>query len=311
MDIREELKKRILILDGGMGTCIQQTGLEYDGNNDALPLTRPDIISGIHKAYIDAGADIITTCTFGANAISQEGYGMQEQVREMNLAAAKVAREAADNAGRKVWVMGSMGPTPKSLIITTMMQDPAETFNINVLTDAYYEQAKALAEGGVDGFLIETVTDECNAYAALDAVRKVQAENGTDLPVMLSASIMNSSGCLMTGLSVVDFYESLAKKGPDPFRLMSFGLNCSFGAKELYPVIRDIASAADCAVSIYPNAGLPTAHGYDEGPCDTADALEKMAADGLVNIAGGCCGTTPDHIREIALRLKKNAPRKF
>ena len=311
MDIREELKKRILILDGGMGTCIQQTGLEYDGNNDALTLTRPDIISGIHKAYIDAGADIISTCTFGANAVSQEGYGMQEQVREMNLAAVKVAREAADNAGRKVWVMGSMGPTPKSLIITAMMQDPAETFNIDVLTDAYYEQAKALAEGGVDGFLIETVTDECNAYAALEAVRKVQTENGTDLPVMLSASIMNSSGCLMTGLSVIDFYESLAKKGPDTFRLMSFGLNCSFGAKELYPVIRDIASAVDCAVSIYPNAGLPTAHGYDEGPCDTADALERMAADGLVNSAGGCCGTTPEHIREIALRLKKNAPRKF
>ena len=309
MDIREELKKRILILDGGMGTCIQQTGLEYDGNNDALPLTRPDIISGIHKAYIDAGADIISTGTFGANAISQEGYGMQAQVREMNLAAVKVAREAADNAGRKVWVMGSMGPTPKSLVITTMMQDPSETFSMETLTKAYHEQAKALADGGVDGFLIETVTDECNVYAALDAVSKVQQENGTDLPVMVSASIMNASGCLMTGLSVIDMYNSLVRKGP--FRLMSFGLNCSFGAKELYPVIRDIASAVDCAVSIYPNAGLPTAHGYDEGPCDTADALEKMAADGLVNIAGGCCGTTPEHSREGASRRKKYAPRNY
>jgi len=309
MDIREELKKRILILDGGMGTCIQQTGLDYDGNNDALPLTRPDIISGIHKAYIDAGADIISTCTFGANAVSQEGYGLQEQVREMNLAAVKVAKEEAESARKKVWVVGSMGPTPKSLVITTMMQDPSETFNIETLTKAYYGQAKALADGGVDGFLIETVTDECNAYAALDAVSKVQKENGTDLPVMLSVSIMNSSGCLMTGLNVVDLYDSLVRKGP--FRLMSFGLNCSFGAKELYPVIKDIASAVDCAVSIYPNAGLPTAHGYDEGPCDTADALEGMAADGLVNIAGGCCGTTPEHIREVALRLKKYAPRNY
>ncbi|MBO4268508.1 MAG: homocysteine S-methyltransferase family protein [Bacteroidaceae bacterium] len=309
MDIREELKKRILILDGGMGTCIQQTGLDYDGNNDALPLTRPDIISGIHKAYIDAGADIISTCTFGANAVSQEGYGLQEQVREMNLAAVKVAKEEAESARKKVWVVGSMGPTPKSLVITTMMQDPSETFNIETLTKAYYVQAKALADGGVDGFLIETVTDECNAYAALDAVSKVQKENGTDLPVMLSVSIMNSSGCLMTGLNVVDLYDSLVRKGP--FRLMSFGLNCSFGAKELYPVIKDIASAVDCAVSIYPNAGLPTAHGYDEGPCDTADALEGMAADGLVNIAGGCCGTTPEHIREVALRLKKYAPRNY
>ena len=309
MDIREELKKRILILDGGMGTCIQQTGLDYDGNNDALPLTRPDIISGIHKAYIDAGADIISTCTFGANAVSQEGYGLQEQVREMNLAAVKVAKEEAESARKKVWVVGSMGPTPKSLVITTMMQDPSETFNIETLTKAYYGQAKALADGGVDGFLIETVTDECNAYAALDAVSKVQKENGTDLPVMLSVSIMNSSGCLMTGLNVVDLYDSLVRKGP--FRLMSFGLNCSFGAKELYPVIKDIASAVDCAVCIYANGGLPTAHGYDEGPCDTADALEGMAADGLVNIAGGCCGTTPEHIREVALRLKKYAPRNY
>lgn len=309
MDIREELKKRILILDGGMGTCIQEKGLSYDGNNDALAITRPDIISEIHKAYIDAGADIISTCTFGANAISQEGYGMQEQVREMNLAAVKVARETAESTPKKVWVMGSMGPTPKSLVITTMMQDPSETFNIETLTMAYYEQAKALADGGVDGFLIETVTDECNVYAALDAVSKVQQENGTDLPVMVSASIMNASGCLMTGLSVIDMYNSLVRKGP--FRLMSFGLNCSFGAKELYPVIMDIASAVDCAVSIYPNAGLPTAHGYEEGPCDTADALERMAADGLINIAGGCCGTTPAHIHEVALRLKNIHPRSF
>lgn len=309
MDIREELKKRILILDGGMGTCIQQTGLEYDGNNDALPLTRPDIITRIHKDYINAGADIITTCTFGANAISQEGYGMQQKVREMNLAAVRIAREAIAISDRKVWVMGSMGPTPKSLIISTMMQDPADTFNQTVLFNAYYEQAKALAEGGVDGFLIETVTDECNVYFALDAVSKVQAENGSDLPVMLSASIMNSSGCLMTGLSVTDIYDSLVRKGP--FHLLSFGLNCSFGAKELYPVIQDIASKVDCAVSVYPNAGLPTINGYEEGPCDTAEALEKMAADGLINIAGGCCGTTPEHIREVASRLKRYLPRQF
>ena len=307
MDIREALKERILILDGGMGTCIQQTGLEYDGNNDALPMTHPDVISGIHKAYVDAGADIISPCSFSANAVSQEGYGMQDRIREMNIAAASVARRAADSCqDRKVWVMGSMGPTSKSLFIAEMMMDESETLTFESLKDAYSVQADALLEGGVDGFLVETVTDQRNAQAALEAIAAVQARHGSSLPVMLSASIMNTSGCIMTGTPVSDLYSQFADYG-----LMSFGLNCSFGAKELYPFIQEISSYVKCATSIYPNAGLPTANGYEEHPCDTAGYLEKMAADGLVNIAGGCCGTTPEHIREVARHLKGIAPRKY
>lgn len=306
MDIREALKQRILILDGGMGTCIQQAGLQYDGNNDALPMTSPDVIFGIHKAYVEAGADIISTCSFSANAISQEGYGMQDRIREMNLAAAEVARRAADNTDRQVWVMGSMGPTAKSLFIAEMMMDPSETLTFQSLKDAYATQADSLIEGGVDGLLVETVTDQRNAEAALTAIAEVQNKRGTNLPVMLSASIMNNSGCIMTGLGIRELYESLKT-----FKIMSFGLNCSFGAKELYPFISEISGFADCAVSIYPNAGLPTANGYEEHPCDTAGFLEAMAKDGLVNIAGGCCGTTPDHIREVALHLSKYNPRKY
>lgn len=306
MDIREALKQRILILDGGMGTCIQQAGLQYDGNNDALPMTSPDVIFGIHKAYVEAGADIISTCSFSANAISQEGYGMQDRIREMNLAAAEVARKAADNTDRQVWVMGSMGPTAKSLFIAEMMMDPSETLTFQSLKDAYATQADSLIEGGVDGLLVETVTDQRNAEAALTAIAEVQNKRGTNLPVMLSASIMNNSGCIMTGLGIRELFESLKT-----FKLMSFGLNCSFGAKELYPFISEISGFADCAVSIYPNAGLPTANGYEEHPCDTAGFLEAMAKDGLVNIAGGCCGTTPDHIREVALHLSKYNPRKY
>ncbi|HOD68209.1 MAG: homocysteine S-methyltransferase family protein [Bacteroidaceae bacterium] len=306
MDIREELKKRILILDGGMGTFIQQKGIKYDGNNDALCITRPDIIYDIHKAYVDAGADIISTCTFGANAISQEGYNMQDRVGEMNRAAVSIARKAADTAGRNVWVMGSIGPSPKSLFIIEMMMDPAETLNFDLLTRAYYTQADALAEGGVDGFLVETITDMRNAEAALTAIRRVQQERGTDLPVMVSASIMNTSGCLMTGVPLRELYDGVSE-----YRPMSFGLNCSFGGKELYPIVKEIAEFVKCAISIFPNAGLPTARGYEEKPCDTADYLERMATDRLINIAGGCCGTTPAHIREIANRLQGAAPRIF
>lgn len=307
MDIREALKQRILILDGGMGTCIQQLGLQYDGNNDALPMTNPDAIYGIHKAYVEAGADIISTCSFGANAVSQEGYGMQDRILEMNVAAARVARRAADEAeGRQVWVMGSMGPSPKSLFIIEMMMDPSETLDFDKLKAAYYEQAMGLAQGGVDGFLVETVTDARNAQAALEAISQVQKERGTSLPVMVSGSIMNNSGCLMTGITLRELYDVCA-----PFGLMSFGLNCSFGAKELYPFIKEIGQFAKCAVSVYPNAGMPTANGYEECPYDTAWSLKAMATDGLINIAGGCCGTTPEHIRHVARALNGLAARRF
>ena len=307
MEIKEALKERILILDGGMGTYIQQLGINYDGNNDALPLTHPEVMEKIHKDYINAGSDIVFTCTFGANAVSQHGYGLSDKCYDMNVAGAKIARKAADSCtDRKVWVMGSMGPSDKSLTIIEMMMDPEETVTYDVLESAYQTQAEGLIDGGVDGFIVETVTDGRNAIAALSAIKKVQEKKGTNLPVMMSASIMNASGCIMTGMPLTELYDSVKD-----FNLMSFGLNCSFGANELYPFIKEISDKVNCAVSIYPNAGLPTANGYEEKPCDTANAVTAMAKDGLINIAGGCCGTTPDHIREIRHHLEGITPRKY
>lgn len=306
MNLTDELHKRILILDGAMGTEIQKLGLDYDGNNDALPLTNPEVIYGIHKAYTDAGADILCTCSFSANAVSQEAYGLADKVRELNIAAVRAARKAADSqTERKVWVMGSMGPTAKSLTIIELMMDPAETLDFDGLKKAYKAQAEALAEGGADGFLVETITDLRNAEAALQAIQEVQKEKGLEMPIMISASLMNG-GCLMTGSTIQEFIAMAEQYNP-----VSIGLNCSFGAKEMTEYVREIASSAKCAVSVYPNAGLPTAHGYGETPCDTADAISEMAADGLINIAGGCCGTTPEHIRELAARMKDFPPRQF
>jgi 5-methyltetrahydrofolate--homocysteine methyltransferase len=225
----------------------------------------------------------------------------------MNVAGAKIARKAADSCtDRKVWVMGSMGPSDKSLTIIEMMMDPEETVTYDVLESAYQTQVEGLIDGGVDGFIVETVTDGRNAIAALSAIKKVQEKKGTNLPVLMSASIMNASGCIMTGMPLTELYDSVKD-----FNLMSFGLNCSFGANELYPFIKEISDKVDCAVSIYPNAGLPTANGYEEKPCDTANAVTAMAKDGLINIAGGCCGTTPDHIREIKHHLEGITPRKY
>lgn len=307
MEIREALKERILILDGGMGTYIQQLGISYDGNNDALPLTHPDIVEKIHKDYINAGSDIVCTCTFGANAVSQHGYGLSDKCYEMNVAGAKIARKAADSCtDHQVWVMGSMGPSDKSLTIIELMMDPEETVTYEILEAAYQTQAEGLIDGGVDGFIVETVTDGQNVNAALSAIKKVQENRGTNLPVMVSASIMNTSGCILTGMPLTDLYDSIKD-----FNLMSFGLNCSFGANDLHPFIKELSDKIGCAVSIYPNAGLPTANGYDEKPCDTANAITAMAEDGLINIAGGCCGTTPDHIKEIKQHLNGVTPRKY
>lgn len=307
MTLAEELRRRILILDGATGTEIQKAGIEYDGNNDALTLTYPQLIRNLHRSYVDAGADIIITCSFGANAVSQEGYGMQDSIREMNIAAARLAREAAESCSdRKVWVMGGMGPTAKSLTIIELMMDPSETLDFDGMKKSYAEQAEALIEGGVDGFLVETITDLRNAEAALSAIKEVQEKRGVNLPIMISATLMNVGSCLMTGSSVQDFISFASSYNP-----VSIGLNCSFGAKDMIPYIKEIAETAKCAVSVYPNAGLPTAHGYDDTPCDTAEAIESMAKAGLINIAGGCCGTTPEHIREIALRLKDIKPRNY
>lgn len=305
-NIREALQERILILDGGMGTYIQQLGIEYDGNNDALPLTMPEVMERIHRDYILAGADIICTSTFGANAISQQGYGLADNCYNMNIAGARVARAAADGASHPVWVMGSMGPTAKSISIIEMMMDPAEDLTYDKLELAYQIQAEGLIDGGVDGFIVETITDDRNAIAALNGIEKATAKRGKSLPIMVSATIMNSSGCIMTGTPLNQLYDEISQFNP-----LSFGLNCSFGAKDLHPFVKQIAEHVKCAVSIYPNAGLPTANGYEEGPCDTAHAILEMAKDGLINIAGGCCGTTPAHIKEICSSLRNISPRRY
>lgn len=307
MTLAEELEKRILVLDGGMGTEILDSGLKYDGNNDVLPLTDPEPVIRIHKAYIDAGADIISTCSFGANSVSQEAYGMQDKVRELNISAAMAARRAADSdPDRKVWVMGSIGPTAKSVTASTLGSTPFEAITFEALKQAYTTQVTALADGGVDGFLVETVTDIRNAEAALQAIREVMSGRGLKLPVMVSGTLSKDGGRLVTGSTIQEFVTTVQSYNP-----LSVGLNCCFGAKGIVPYVREVASIARCAVSVHPSAGLPTAHGYEERPSDTARVIAGMADEGLINIAGGCCGTTPAHIAAIAACLRNVAPRHF
>ena len=317
---------KILILDGAMGTMIQKHGLsetdyrcgpfqncmkELKGNNECLNLTRPDIIKAIHKEYIAAGADIIETNTFSANTISQSEYGCDDFAGQMAYEGARIAREAADEAEataasvglkRKVWVAGSMGPTSKSLSLSPDVADPAfRPYSFDDMYAAYREQAAALIRGGVDIILIETCFDALNVKAALAAVSQMNA-----VPVMISVSVGDRSGRTLTGQTLEAFYTSVRH-----YPIMSFGLNCSLGASELMPLIEDLSSWCGCGVSCYPNAGLPNEMGgYDQSPEEMADQVREMAAKGLVNIVGGCCGTTPDHIRAISKALNGLAPRK-
>ena len=318
-----DLQDRIYILDGATGTALQQFRLtETDfrgeefaqhpiplkGNNDVLNITRPDVIRQVHQNYIDAGADIIETNTFNANAISQTEYGCSAWVERFNLEGARLAKETASACKeRKIYVAGSIGPTDKSL---TLAPDPDQpTYRIvdfDTLANAYASQVTALIEGGVDLLLVETIYDGLNAKAALYAIAKVQEEKGTHLPVMLSATVNDKSGRTLTGQSLEALFTSLSH-----YPILSFGLNCSFGAKELHHFLRELAPRIPCYISIYPNAGLPNEMGeYDESPEFTALCLQDMAKEGLINIAGGCCGTTPEHIRAIAKALKDIPPRK-
>ena len=318
-----DLQDRIYILDGATGTALQQFWLtETDfrgeefaqhpiplkGNNDVLNITRPDVIRQVHQNYIDAGADIIETNTFNANAISQTEYGCSAWVERFNLEGARLAKETASACKeRKIYVAGSIGPTDKSL---TLAPDPDQlTYRIvdfDTLANAYASQVTALIEGGVDLLLVETIYDGLNAKAALYAIAKVQEEKGTNLPVMLSATVNDKSGRTLTGQSLEALFTSLAH-----YPILSFGLNCSFGAKELHHFLQELAPRIPCHISIYPNAGLPNEMGeYDESPEFTALCLQNMAKEGLINIAGGCCGTTPEHIRAIANALKNIPPRK-
>ena len=309
-DVMKMMREKILILDGAMGTSIQKYNLIPDdflggkGNNDILNLTREDVIEAIHQEYVDAGADIIETNTFSGNAISQKDYGMESRVREINLKGAQIARKVADAAGRKVLVAGSMGPTVKSLSLSPDVNAPERRdVTFEQMAQAYMEQVEALIEGGVDLLLVETVYDTLNAKAALYAIEQVA---GPDFPVMVSATVNDRSGRILGGHKLDALYTALSH-----YPIMSFGLNCSFGAKDLAPFIEQLQGLG-CAISIYPNAGLPNEMGqYDEAPEYTAKHIKELAQKGWLNIAGGCCGTTPEHIKAVAQALEGIAPRVY
>ena len=324
MDIRKELEKRILVIDGAMGTMIQRHKLEeadyrgdrfkdwhcdVKGNNDLLSITQPQIITGIHKQYLDAGADIIETNTFSSTSIAQADYDMQSLAYELNVASAKCAREAIQQSGKTAFVAGAIGPLNKTLSLSPDVNNPgyrAVTFD-EVVT-AYYEQIKGLVDGGVDVLLIETIFDTLNAKAAIFAIKKYFHDvNKPELPIMISGTITDASGRTLSGQTLEAFYISVMHANP-----ISVGLNCALGAHEMRPHIEELSQIASCYVSAYPNAGLPNAMGeYDENPEDTGHYLEEWAKEGWVNIVGGCCGTTPDHIKHIADHVKKLQPREL
>ena len=301
-DIRTELSKRILILDGAMGTMLQRKGLQ--GNSESFNLTNPETIGEIHNEYIEAGADIITANSFSANSISQSEYNLSEKAGQMAEAAARIARKAADEAPRKIWVAGSVGPTSKSLSLAQNINDPIfRPYSFDGMAEAFERQIRGLINGGVDLLLFETCFDALNTKAALYALRHIP--EASDIPIMISASMSERSGRTLTGQTMEAFYRSVQHCSP-----LSFGLNCSLGAEEMIPLIAEVASFATCAVSCYPNAGLPNEMGeYDETPSQMAESVRKMALAGSVNIVGGCCGTTPEHIKAVAEAVKGISPR--
>ncbi|MEW6143818.1 MAG: methionine synthase [Thermodesulfobacteriota bacterium] len=328
--LREILSKRIMFIDGAMGTMIQRHKpgesdfrgeifkdhpKELKGNNDLLSLTRPDIVSGIHRSYLEAGADIIETNTFNANRISQSDYGLEDIVYELNKTAAALARKAADefmseHPGRRCFVAGALGPTTKSASISPDVSNPAARgVTFEELVQAYYEQLKGLVDGGIDIILAETTFDTLNLKAAIYGIYRYFDEHRLRLPLMLSVTITDASGRTLSGQTLEAFWNSVRHAKP-----MSVGINCALGAREMRPYIEELSRIADCYVSCYPNAGLPNPlsdTGYDQTPADTSSYLEDFAASGFINIVGGCCGTTPDHIRAIVEKAGKYPPRKI
>ncbi|MDX2142364.1 MAG: homocysteine S-methyltransferase family protein [Rhodospirillaceae bacterium] len=326
--LHDALKHRILVLDGAMGTMIQRHtpalteadfrgtrfaahAKDLKGNNDILNITRPDVIGGIHRAYLEAGADIIETNTFSGTRIAQADYALEEAARDINVTGAKLAREAADAATAKTpdkprWVAGALGPTNKTASISPNVNDPGfRNVTFDELKNAYREEADALFENGADILLVETIFDTLNAKAAVLAIEEMFEARGESLPVMISGTITDQSGRTLSGQTPEAFWNSLRHVRP-----LSIGFNCALGAAQMRPHIAEIARVADVFVSAYPNAGLPNAFGeYDETPAQTAGHLGAWAKDGLVNIVGGCCGTTPDHIRAIAQAVKGLSPR--
>ena len=311
------LAERIAILDGAMGTMIQRLRLSEEqyrgerfrdapkdvkGNNELLSLTRPDVIRDIHEGYLAAGADLVETNTFGATTIAQEDYEMAHLAREMNLASARLAREACDKFStpdRPRFVAGALGPTPKTASISPDVNDPgARNVDFEQLRAAYHQQTAALIEGGADVLLVETIFDTLNAKAALFAIDEVFEATGECLPIIVSGTVTDASGRILSGQTVTAFWHSVRHARP-----LAIGLNCALGAALMRPYIQELNRAApETFVSCYPNAGLPNPMsdtGFDETPDVTARLLHEFAAEGLVNIVGGCCGTTPDHIAAI------------
>jgi 5-methyltetrahydrofolate--homocysteine methyltransferase len=330
MDIRKELEKRILVIDGAMGTMIQRHKLteedyrgerfkdwhsDVKGNNDLLCITQPEIIKGIHKEYLAAGADIIETNTFSSTVIAMADYDMQSLAYELNVAAAKCAKDAvkeflAENPGTNPkFVAGAIGPLNKTLSLSPDVNNPGfRAVTFDEVVDAYYEQIKGLVDGGVDVILIETIFDTLNAKGAIYAVKKYfRDQNKPELPVMISGTITDASGRTLSGQTLEAFYTSVMHAKP-----LSVGLNCALGAAEMRSHIEELAQIAACYTSAYPNAGLPNAMGeYDEQPHETAHFIEEWANQGFVNIVGGCCGTTPDHIKHIADNVRGIVPREL
>ncbi len=327
MTIREALAKKILVIDGAMGTMIQRHKLseadyrgerfkdwhsDVKGNNDLLCITQPDIIIGIHKLYLEAGADIIETNTFSSTVIAMADYDMQSLAYELNVAAATCARKAADaytvqNPSKPRYVAGAIGPLNKTLSLSPDVNNPGyRAVSFDEVVAAYYEQVGGLVDGGVDVLLVETIFDTLNAKAAIYAIKKYFRDKGIpELPVMISGTITDASGRTLSGQTLEAFYTSVMHANP-----ISVGLNCALGAAEMRSHIEELSQIAACYTSAYPNAGLPNAMGeYDEQPHETAHFIEEWAKEGFVNIVGGCCGTTPDHIKHIAQNVQNLQPR--
>ncbi len=323
------LAQRIVILDGAMGTMIQRFKLteaqyrgdrfanfhkDVKGNNELLSLTRPDVIADIHEKYLAAGADIIETNTFGATTIAQDDYEMAHLAREMNVQSAKIARAACDKYStpdRPRFVAGALGPTPKTASISPDVNDPgARNVTFEQLRAAYYEQVEGLVEGGADVLLVETIFDTLNAKAALFAIDEYFENSGERLPILISGTVTDASGRILSGQTVSAFWHSVRHARP-----LVIGLNCALGATLMRPYIQELNKVAiDTYISCYPNAGLPNPMsdtGFDETPEVTSRLVHEFAAEGLVNIVGGCCGTTPDHILAIASAVKGTPTRHF
>jgi 5-methyltetrahydrofolate--homocysteine methyltransferase len=329
--LNELLQQHILVIDGAMGTMIQRYKLneadyrgeqfknwhkDVKGNNDMLCITQPHIIEEIHLKYLQAGANILETNTFSAQRISMADYDMQDYSYQLNLEAAKCARNAVSKfleseQGKQsigVFVAGAIGPTNRTLSLSPDVNNPGyRAVTFDEVMEAYYEQVKGLVDGGVDVILIETIFDTLNAKAAIYAVKKYFADYSIELPIMISGTITDASGRTLSGQTLEAFYYSVEHANP-----ISVGFNCALGATQMKPHIEELSALASCYVSAYPNAGLPNAFGeYDEQAHETGHIIEEWAKEGLVNIVGGCCGTTPDHIKCIADAVRNLSPRKL